>query len=388
MAKKLQKGNEKLRGKIMEMVRRKQKTLKAASLELGLSYRQAKRVYQRYIEGGDDALIHGNKGKDSNNKIDESLIQYAIFLYKEHYNDFGPTFAREKMMQRDGVEIGVSTLRRALINAGLWNKKMNVGEYRSRRTPREHFGELVQFDGSHHDWFEGRRGHCCLITMIDDATNIRLSQFFEEETTFGAMIVLKMWILTHGIPDSLYCDKKNAFVLTREPTDSELLKGITKPVSHFGRACDKLGIEVIAANSPQAKGRVERNHGTDQDRLVKELRLAGISTIEQANKFLLETYLPYMNEKFKRLPKKTDDAHVKLGKVSLDDILCMEYERKVSKDYIVRFECRLFQILPEAKVKPRPGDTVVIRQKLDNSIHIIWKNKPILVKEIKNMFDV
>ena len=223
--------------------------------------------------------------------------------------------------------------------------------------------------------------------MIDDATNDRLSQFFEEETMFGAMIVLKLWILAYGIPNSLYCDKKNAFVLTREPTDNELLKGITKPVSHFGRACDKLGIEVIAANSPQAKGRVERNHGTDQDRLVKELRLAGISTIEEANKFLLETYLPYMNEKFKRLPKKTDNAHVKPGKVSLDDILCMEHERKVSKDYIVRFECRLFQILPEAKVKPRPGDTVIVRQKLDNSVHIIWKNKPILVKEIKNMFD-
>ena len=138
---------------------------------------------------------------------------------------------------------------------------------------------------------------------------------------FGAMTVLKMWIETYGIPESLYCDKKNAFVLTREPTDNELLKGITQPKSHFGKACDRLGIDVISANSPQAKGRVERNHGIDQDRLVKELRLVGISTLEEANTFLLETYLPLMNGKFSRPPKNADNAHVRLGAVTLDDIL-------------------------------------------------------------------
>jgi len=387
MAKKQPKGSERLRGKMMEMVKQGHKTLVAASLELGISYRQAKRIYQRYLAGGDDALVHGNKGKPSNNKIDRILIDYVLFLYKENYYDFGPTLAAEKLLERDGVTIGVSTLRRALMEAGLWVSERNSSEYRSRRTAREHFGELVQFDGSHHDWFEGRRGRCCLITMIDDGTKTRLSQFFEEETMFGAMIVLKMWIETYGIPESLYCDKKNAFVLTREPTDGELLAGITHPKSHFGRACDKLGITVIAANSPQAKGRVERNHGVDQDRLVKELRLAGISTIEKANAFLLNTYLPNMNSKFSRPPKSKEDVHVKHGTATLDDILCMEHDRKVSKDYIIRFECRLFQILPEAKIKPRPGDTVLVRIKLDFSVCIIWKNKPLLVKEIKTMFD-
>jgi hypothetical protein len=372
---------------MMEMVKRDQKTLKAASLELGISYRQAKRIYQRYISGGDEALVHGNKGKPSNHKIDQMLIDHALSLYKENYNDFGPTLAQEKMQERDGLIIGVSTLRRALIAARLWVPDRNSREYRARRNAREHFGELVQFDGSHHDWFEGRRGRCCLITLIDDATKTRLSQFFEEETMFGAMIVLKMWIEIYGIPESLYCDKKNAFVLTREPTDGELLAGITQPKSHFGRACDKLGITVIAANSPQAKGRVERNHGVDQDRLVKELRLAGISTIEQANAFLLDSYLPNMNGKFSRLPKSADDAHVRLGTISLDNILCMEYERKVSKDYVIRFECRLFQIPPEVKIKPRPGDTVLVRVRLDFSICIMWKNKPLSVKEIKTMFD-
>lgn len=387
MAKRLQKGNERLRGKMMEMVKRKQKSLKSVSLELGISYRQTKRVYQRYLKGGDEALVHGNKGKPSNHRTDIELIQQALSLYAEKYNDFGPTFAQEKLLENDKLVIGVSTLRRALIKAGLWKSDRNSREYRSRRNAREHFGELVQFDGSNHDWFEGRRKRCCLITLIDDATKIRLSQFFEEETMFGAMIVLKLWINAYGIPESLYCDKKNAFVLTREPTDKELIAGIFRPKSHFGNACDKLGIEVIAANSPQAKGRVERNHGVDQDRLIKEMRLAGISTIEEANTFLLNTYLPKMNKKFSRPPKNADDAHVKVGKLVLDDILCMEHERKVSRDYIIRFECRLFQILPDAKIKPRPGDAVIVRVRLDSSVHILWKNKPLLVNEIPIMFE-
>jgi hypothetical protein len=308
-------------------------------------------------------------------------------LYKTKYNDFGPTLAQEMLFERDGLAIGASTLRRALIVVGYWKPKRGGPEYRRRRTPRSRFGELIQFDGSHHDWFEGRGPRCCLMTMIDDARKIRLSQFFDAETTFGAMIVLKMWIETYGIPESLYCDKKNAFVLVREPTDTEILAGNLNPKSHFGKACGRLGIEVIPANSPQAKGRVERNHGVDQDRLIKELRLEGISTIEEANKFLLDKYLPKMNDKFSRPARNSEDAHVKPGAAVLDDILCLEYDRKVSKDYIVRFECRLFQILPEAKQKPRPGDVVLVRVRLDTSIFILWKNKSLLVKEVKTMFD-
>jgi transposase len=386
MAQKRKKGQEKLRGKIMEMVKHDLKTLKAASLELGISYSQAKRIYKRYLAGGDEALVHGSTGKQSHNKTDERTVAKATELFKEKYCDFGPTLAQEMLFERDGLEISVSTLRRALLSAGLWKQKRNSVEYRSRREPRARFGELVQFDGSRHDWFEGRGARCCLITMIDDARKIRLSQFFDEETLFGAMIVLKMWIERYGIPFSLYCDKKNAFVLTREPTDAEILAGILKPKSHFGRACDKLGIEVIAANSPQAKGRVERNHGVDQDRLVKSLRLEGVCAIGQANQYLLETYLPKMNEKFSRPARDGDDAHVNIGKVKLDDILCMEFDRTISKDYIVRFQARLFQI-QKSKPLPRAEDKVIVRIKLDNSIQIIWKDKPLLVKEIPTMFD-
>ena len=371
----------------MEMVKRKQKTLKAASLELGLSYSQSKRIYQRYLTGGDDALVHGNTGKPSNNKTAETTVVKAVKLYREKYNDFGPTLAQETLFEKDGVAISVNTLRRALLAHGLWEQKKKSSEYRSRRTPRARFGELVQFDGSHHEWFEGRGSSCCLITMIDDATKIRLSQFFEEETLFGAMTVLKMWIAQYGIPESLYCDKKNAFVLTREPTDAEILAGNLKPKSHFGKACGRLGIEIIPANSPQAKGRVERNHGVDQDRLVKALRLEGIYTIDQANKFLLETYLSKMNQKFSRPARSSDDAHVNPGKTKMDDILCMEFDRYISKDYIIRFQARLFQILKTNKLLPRTEDKVLIRVRLDNSVNIIWKDKPLLAKEIPSMFD-
>jgi hypothetical protein len=147
-----------------------------------------------------------------------------------------------------------------------------------------------------------------------------------------------------------------------------------------------LGIEIITANSPQAKGRVERNHGVDQDRLVKALRLEGICAIEEANRFLLETYLPKMNEKFSRPARDSDDAHASPGKAKLDDILCMEFDRRISKDFIVRFQARLFQI-QKSKLLPRTGDKVIVRIKLDNSVHILWKDKPILVKEIPTMFD-
>jgi len=235
-------GQEKIRAKIMELVKRKMKTLKAASLELGISYIQAKRIYKRYQEGGDEALVHGNKGKVSNNKTDEDIVKKAIELYKEKYYDFGPTLAQETLLEKDNLKISLSVLRRALLDEGLWKKRKKTCEYRSRRTPRDSFGKLVQFDGSHHDWFEGRGAPCCLITMIDDATKRRLSQFFEEETMFGAMNVLKLWIMRYGIPESLYCDKKNAFILTREPTDAELIAGILNPKSHFGKACDRLGI--------------------------------------------------------------------------------------------------------------------------------------------------
>jgi len=383
MAGRLPMGQKELvRSKVLEMVKQGQMTLKAATVTMRVSYRQGIRLYAAYQEKGDAGLIHGNCGKKSNHRLTGELREAALAAYRDKYSDFGPTFAAEKMAEEERITISVGTLRNLLIEAGEWKGRRQRKEYRSRRERRARFGELVQFDGSHHKWFEGRGPVCCLMTMIDDATNTRLARFFEQETVEAAMTVFSLWIKSYGIPEALYCDKKNAFVLTREPTDAELLSGILEPKSHFGRACDKLGVQVIAANSPQAKGRVERNHGMDQDRLVKELRLKGISTITEANNFLAKTYLPKMNRKFSRLPADKADAHVPLGNACLKDIFCFEYERTVSNDYIIRFEKRLFQIIKSNKTLPRPKDSVLVRILLDGTLSIIWKDTKLLVKEL------
>jgi len=373
-----------LRSKVLEMVKQGKITLKAAAATMRVSYRQGIRLYAAYRNEGDAGLIHGNCGKRSNNRTAERVLEEALRAYREKYWDFGPTFAAEKLAEEEGIRISVSTLRRLLIAEGEWEGQRKRREYRSRRERKVRFGELVQFDGSHHRWFEGRGPSCCLMTMIDDATNIRAARFFEQETTEAAMTVFSCWIKSYGIPEALYCDKKNAFVLAREPTDAELLSGVTEPKSHFGRACEKLGVQVIAANSPQAKGRVERNHGVDQDRLVKELRLKGISTIAEANAFLEKAYLPKMNLKFSRPAAKQEDAHVPAGDVNLKHIFCFEYERKIGNDYVVRFEKHLFQILKTGKALPRPKDSVVIRILLDGTISILWRGTKLLVKELTN----
>jgi len=376
---------ELLRSKMLEMVKQQKMTLKAAAGTLKISYRQSIRLYTAYREKGDAGLVHGNVGKRSNNRTPEEILEKVLNAYRERYSDFGPTFAAEKLAEVEGISISVSVLRRMLINNGDWKGSRRTREYRSRRERKACFGELVQFDGSHHRWFEERGPSCCLMTMIDDATNKRISRFFEQETLEAGMSVFSLWITKYGLPEALYCDKKNAFVLTREVTDAELLVGITEAKSHFGRACDKLGVEVIAANSPQAKGRVERNHGVDQDRLVKELRLAGISTIAEANEFLAKIYLPKMNRKFSRPAANPHDVHVPLGNVDLKEIMCQEYERTVGNDYVIRFETRLFQILKTKKPLPRPKDKVTIRVTLDGSITILFKDSKLLVKELTNI---
>jgi hypothetical protein len=377
-------GQERIWDKIPEMVRRSQMTLKAAAVTLRISCRQAKRLNAAYRQRGDAGLVHGNCGKRSNNRTDEGVLEKAVEVYRQRYEGFGPAFAAEKLAEETGLAISVSVLRRLLISTGGWKGLRRSREYRSRRERRECFGKLIQFDGSRHKWFEGRGPSCCLITMIDGAANTRLPRFYEEETLLGVMELFSCWIRTYGIPESLYCDRKNAFVLTREPANSELPTGITEPKSHFGRACDKLGVTVIAAKSPQAKGRVERNRGADQDRLVKELRLAGISAIAEANLFLEKICPPAMNMKFSRAAARPEDAHVPLGGVSLKDIMCREYERTVASDYVIRFQTRLFQILKTQSPLPRPQDKVTVRIGIDGSLGIFRKETKLLVKELTN----
>jgi hypothetical protein len=384
MATKLLMGNkELLRSKVMEMVVAKKLTLREASDRLLICYRQAKRILARFRGQGDAGLIHGLQGKPSSNQFDAPFRETAINLITTQYADFGPTLAAEKLAERHDIHLDHETLRRWMIAADLWKAKRRGVHHRSRREPKAQFGELVQFDGSHHDWFEGRRDRCCLMNMVDDATGDTLAIMNEQETTIAAMDLLRLWIEKYDIPQAVYCDRKNAFVIDREPTIAEQLAGMV-PKSPFQIACEKLGIEVIVAHSPQAKGRVERNHAVYQDRFVKELRLRSISTITEANQYLHDEYLPAINAKFARKPRDSADGHVPLvTPIDLNEIFCFEERRVVSKDFVVQFERRLFQITSRNVPRPRPNDRVLVRRRLDGSIGIYWNQQLLDVVEIQ-----
>lgn len=369
------------RVEMMRLVAEGTRSLSSASVVLGVSYRQARRIYKRYRAEGAEGVIHRSVGKPSHRRLDGGMRQRAIDLYREQYPDFGPTLAVEKLAERDGISVDHETLRRWLIAEGLWEVKRNRQRYRERRERRHCFGELIQFDGSHHAWFEERAAGCCLMNMVDDATGTTLSFLSEQETTEAAMRLLWRWIERYGIPEAVYCDAKNSFVLDREPTIGEELAGI-EPRGPFELACHKLGIEVIVARSPQAKGRVERNHGVYQDRFVKELRLEKIAGIEEANRFLTETYLPLINRKFAKPPIDPQDAHVPLLGQRLENIFCFEEERVVSEDYVLRFDNRFFQIKRCRRKLPWPGTRVIARRWLDNSIHFFWNKRELRVEEI------
>jgi transposase len=258
---------ERLRLAIMSRVRDSGMTIKEASKVLGISYRQAGRIYKRYVEEGDKGLIHRNRGRPSNRGKPLGVKEAVLALYKEQYWDFGPTLASEKLLERDGYQVDHETLRRWLLAAELWNKQRKRPKHRKRRERKAHFGELVQIDGSHHHWFESRGEKACLMNMVDDATGKTLAMMSEEETTIAAMQVLWAWVEKYGIPKALYTDRKNVYITDRELTLEEQLAG-ELPLTQFGRVCQKLAIEILPANSPQAKGRIERNHGVHQDRLV------------------------------------------------------------------------------------------------------------------------
>lgn len=373
---------ELLRAKLMDKAKGGELTLREVAARLKVSYRQAKRIWARYREHGDAGLVHGSQGRPSNRRIPERLRQEVLGTYRREYADFGPTLASEKLQERQGIAVDHETLRRWLKAEGLWSRHRSRSQYRSRRCRRERFGELVQFDGSFHHWFEDRAASSCLMNMVDDATGRTLAIMGEQETIEAGMRLLWAWIERYGIPQALYCDAKNSYVLCQEPSIEEQLAGI-RPMGPFAFACSRLGIELIVAHSPQAKGRVERNHGVYQDRFVKELRLAKVHTIEAANQYLQATYLPAINARFAKAAAQPEDAHVPLlSKVDLRDVFCYQEQRVVSRDWVVQFQRRVYQI-PAVRGRPTPGQKVVVRKWLDGSLHWYWKDKPLQVSEIQ-----
>lgn len=358
--------NERERLKAFERVKRGELQQKEAAALCQLEYRYLRRLYKRYCAQGDRGLVHQGRGRPSNRAHPAAFKAQVLARYRERYPDFGPTLAAEKLAV-DGYVVDHETLRGWLMKSGLWQKRRKRGKHRSWRERRAHFGELVQLDGSHHKWFEERAPKACLMNMVDDAQGTTLSWLAEEETIFAAMQLLWQWIDRYGIPQSLYTDKKNVYVIDEKTREKAADSG-EEVFTQFGRACRQLGIKIITAHSPEAKGRVERNHGIYQDRLVKELRLAEINTIAAANEFLQNDYCDQLNERFAVAPRSEVDFHRSAKGYDLARIFCIEEERTLTPDWVVRFENQFYQLQPLGKTQ-LPKGKVLVRRYLNGELH-------------------
>jgi transposase len=345
-------------------------SLAQASELLGISYRQVKRLWSRYQREGDAGLPHRLRGRSSNRQSDEGLKSQALALYSQQYADYGPTLASECLAQEDGLVVAVSTLRRWLVSAGLWTPARRVRRHRRRRPRRSHRGELVQMDGSHHDWFEGRRGEAVLMVMIDDATGALFARFFENESFASACQVFRAYVERAGLPRALYVDRAGIYRADREPTAEEVLAD-QQPQTQFGQAMQALDVELILARSAQAKGRVERANGTLQDRLVKALRRAKISDLASGNAYLEERFLPEFNKRFAVLPLKPSDLHRPLSSdLDLARILAVWEDRVVQNDWTVRWRNQHLQLLRCAQAVVGPGERVRVCEQLDGRLRV------------------
>lgn len=365
----------------LELVVQGKQGLVAVARRLGMSYRQAKRVWRRYREEGARGVVHRSRGRPSNRGYGAEVRERALGVYRERLEGFGPTLASEKLVEWGVVEVDHETLRRWLVREGMWQRRRKRGPHRQWRERKRALGELVQLDGSHHDWF-GTGERACLMNFVDDATTTTLARMEAEETTEGAMRSLWGWIERYGVPLALYCDGKTVYVTGREPTVAEQLAG-EPPLTAFGKACRRLGIEIIRAYSPQAKGRVERSHGVYQDRLVKELRLRGITTIEGANALLDGGFVARLNERFATTPAVAEDAHRPLPPgLDLATVFVFEESRCVANDWTVRYSNRYFQITGPQQGMPRPKARVTMQRRLDGSLHILYRGRELCFREV------
>jgi transposase len=360
---------------VQKVIEGRLKRTEAAEI-LSLSIRQTGRVIIRIKEEGAQGIVHRSRGRGSNRKLPPEVKDQVLALYQQKYEGFGPTLAQEKLHERDGISISDETLRGWLIEAGLWKKKRKGKKHRQWRPRKDRYGEMVQVDGSSHDWFEGRGPACVLMGYIDDATGKVYGRFYEYEGTIPAMESFRRYIRKYGIPMSLYMDKHSTYKSTGEPTIEEQLNG-TEPVSEFGRALKELGVELIHAHSPQAKGRVERLFNTLQDRLVKEMRLSGISSIAEANEFLKE-YLPIYNRRFAKKAAQRENLHRPIPKgLNLHRILCIKTERTVRNDFTIAHDRKLYQIEEAVKTKK-----LMVEEYTDGSMGIWCHEKKVKFRQI------
>lgn len=363
---------------VIDQVVAKQLTQVGASIKLGVTDRHLRRILTNYRKYGPAALIHGLRGRPGNRATPQEKLNQAITLIRDKYPDFGPTFAAEKLLEIHGLKIDHDALRKEMAKAGIWEIKKRKQTHRKWRERKEYFGEMVQFDGSHHAWFELRGEICCLLASKDDATNKIYGHFTKHEDIEGVFTFWKEYIEKYGKPKSIYLDRGVVYKINHKTVYDD-----PEALTQFERICKELDIKVIHAKSPQAKGRIENGFGTLQDRLVKELRLRHIGNIADANKYLKEEFLPRYNEKFAVPAKAQGDFHTALNhKENLDQIFTVRSERLINNDFTIRFKNRWFQL---DEVQPKTilqKSKAIIEEYLNGKLKIRQKDTYLNFKEI------
>lgn len=344
-------------------------TMVSASHVLDLSVRQVRRLLERMRTDGAASIRHRAIGRPSNNRIGDGVRDYAVTLVRERYADFGPTLAAEKLSERDGLRVSRETVRRWMVGAGLWLSRKQRRTFHQPRLRREAYGELVQIDGSEHRWFEDRGPPCSLLVFVDDATGSLMQlRFVRSESAFTYFEALALYLERHGAPIAFYSDKHSVFRVAKK--DARGGQGMTQ----FGRALCELNIEILCANSSQAKGRVERMNRTLQDRLVKELRLSGIDTMEAGNAFL-PGFMEDYNGRFAIAPARPDDLHrpLNLALDRLRDVLCKREQRYVGAQLTFSFERRRIMLEETEVTRGLVGRYVETYAYADGRLDVRWK---------------
>ena len=364
---------------IMAGVKSGQLTLVQAASLTSLSYRQVKRVWRRYRDQGDAGLVHRLRGRASPRRIVPELRAKILARVEARYPDFGPTLAAEYLLG-EGLKVDHETLRRWL----LAERKRVVGrrrqQHRQWRERKPCFGAMVQLDGSDHDWFEGRRTRAVLMVMVDDATGQVWAQFFEQETTRASYEMTEGWVRRWGLPQSVYVDRDSIYRCEGVGSLADQLAG-REPQTQFGRAMEQLGVELILANSPQAKGRVERMNGTLQDRLVKALRLEGISDLASANQYLSQKFLPALNLRFKVKAASATDVHRAVPQ-RLEEVLSWEQERVVQRDWTLCCNNCWYQLDRQHESLSLVRRKVIVRTLRSGTIQLVYRGAKLRYRQL------
>ena len=347
---------------------------------LGLCERQIRRLVKKVRLEGMKGLVHGNRGRISPQKMSREQEETIGSIIAERYPDFTPLHASEKLWERHKIRLSREKVRQIMLAKGLWKRRRRRKADHVWRERKSHLGEMVQMDGSHHAWLERRGPKLVLMGFVDDATGRYFGHFYDHEGVYPAMDGLRRYIERYGLPQSLYLDKHSTYKTSREPDTDELLRD-QQARTQFERAVSEAGIRIIHAHSPQAKGRIERSFGTLQNRLVKELRLAGARTIEEANRFL-EDYLKVFNRRFMKEAQQPQDQHRPCPKsMNLDDIFCLQGQRMVNNGYLIKWRSRTFVLLRPALTLRK--QTVVVREQFDGRLSFRFKGRNLECKEIE-----